>query len=321
MTEPLVYRSMRAGEGPAVVDLYSRVFGVPYSLEHWSWQYADGPRANLDEVFLCCSGDVLAGHTASVPAAYLLDGQPIGASHIQNICVDPTFRKRGIFTGILHEIRDYHDASDYLLATGHPNALSYPLMMRTGHYTHLFDIYPVGLSLDALGPAGDSGLRVEVSEPVFGPADTALFDRELAGVGVRNSREVDYLDWRFGATAPRDYRVVRAFDGEVLRGLAVAKIYAPGALVDLVEWIAEDDDALIRALLQGVAEAFGGGAVRTFETWSMEHNKLHPRLLGLGFERVERPTPFIARAPNDSASKTWMDAEAWFMSMADSDVY
>ncbi len=318
----LEFRSYAPGDEEALIALYSQAYQRPYDLERWRWQYPRHPRADLDGIILCWSGEKLAGHIAYAPYNFRVDGRVVPGALQQSVFVDSAFRRRGIAGRLVAELCDYHDTVGLEVDIVYPNDRSLGATAGTGRWEHICDIFPYELPVSEARAPAEVPLRIEVAdEASFTQQDMACFEREIPRGAICRCREAEVLSWRFHADSGRGYRVVRAMAGDQVAGLAVIKPYAPDRCIDLVELAAPDDEDLLRALLQGAAGAFGWDDQAQLKVWSMEHYPLHGALLRMGFRREERPTHVLVRVTSPGVSESWTDPASWYLSMADSDVY
>ena len=322
MSGPEHLRPCRESDAPAVIALYERSFGIPLAESRWRWMYRSVPGSDLSHTVGCWVDGQLVGYVASVPQTWMIEGDAVAGARIQDVCVAPHARGRGVFTRLLHQMRQQHDALELGMVIGFPNDRSRPIFEQIGHYERPADVQLWRCGVVTPPRADPAGLRVEVSRrPVFRRDDVACFARNLAAYPVFQARTEAYLNWRYGAESPQDYVVLRALDGTKQVGVAVAKHYRAGGSVDLLELITDDEPEVLGALLAEAPGAVGAPAGAALEFWAHESYTSNARLSLAGCSWAGTTTAMIARSPVRIAHEAWRDAASWYLSMGDSDVY
>ncbi len=312
-------RSCTPEDGEAIVALYRAAFAREHSLRRFRWQYLEVPGADPGCSVGCWSGGELVGLAAAIPLELSVEGRRRVVPRVQDVCVHPAHRRQGHFGRLLDALIQRHGELGHPLAYGLPNASSFPALTKPWRYLPVAELRVWGCRVEPSLAEERTALRVEIGPAGdFDARDTACFERALGAHPIRNARGPAYLNWRFGPTAPQRYVAVRAWEGEQLRGLMVAKHYASGGTVDLVEIAAEPEPALLRDLLIGAQRAFPG--VRDLQLWALAHDPTLPALRRLGFAPGERRLPLIARASTAGETTLWRRPQAWYLAMGDSDV-
>ncbi len=93
--ERFVTRSYQPGDESAILDLFTRSFHAPRSLEHFRWKYLQNPYGNA-HISLTFDGDgKLVGHYAGYPVPFVESGRPLLAHQIGDTMTDPSVRHIG----------------------------------------------------------------------------------------------------------------------------------------------------------------------------------------------------------------------------------
>ncbi len=313
-------RSCTPADAAAVVALYNRCFAATMTVDRWRWQYLEVPDARPDLSIVWEHDGGVLGFVGAVPQPWWRGGERIEAVRIQDVCVAEEARGRGIFSAMLRAQCRLPAPPGFRIAF--PNPQSQPAFLRDALFQRHDDIEvqrcPVA-ALSAFDAVDTAGVDVTVEHPPqFTAADSALLDAQRRGGVIAGARTLPWLQWRFGPRAPNDYVVVRARQAGALIGLVVAKHYAAGGTIDLVECSAVDRFEVTLALVRGVLAAMPHTQPQALEVWSPERYSHAAHLRQLGFVGGERHTAMVTRAPSRLRSE---GAAPWLLSLADSDVY
>jgi GNAT superfamily N-acetyltransferase len=314
------YRTYRAGDEAKILERYNAVFCKSRTLAEWRWEYQDNPGQRLDIVLAETPSD-LVGHTAAVPLTMRHDGRDVAAARIENVFVDSTFQRRGIFLASLLRLTDRLAAEvDYVITF--PNDNSLPGFLRTGQYVHVCDIACFALPLAELRGSRSAECSIEIeSAASLRVQDSEFAMRQLEAFAIHTTRSLEYLRWRYHPNSGRAYRVLRITRGGEQLGLAVAKAYPAARSLDLVEFLVMPEPALLNAVLAALAEAFAAQPLERVTLWSMPHYPMHGLLLDLGFAPETRVTHVLCKAFSARCSRRCGRPEAYYLAMGDSDVY
>ena len=318
--EAIRYRAYRAGDEARILELYNAVFGKSHTVAEWRWEYRENPRRRLD-IVVAEADSGLVSHAAAVPLTMRHDGLEVAAARIENVFVHPNFRRRGIFAETLLRLTNRLAAEAVDFVVTFPNDNSLPAFVQGGEYLHVCDIASMALPLAGLrsGPV-ECSLEIE-DVPAFRAQDCEFAARQLADFAIYTERSLEYLRWRYHRNSGRAYRVLRIIRGGEQVGLAVAKAYAAGGSLDLVEFLLVPEAALMSAALRALAENFGAQRLERVALWSMPHYPLHDSLLDLGFTPESRATHVVCKAFSARCSRRGSRPEAYYLAMGDSDVY
>lgn len=300
--------------------MYNKVFAKPQTLEQWRWSHLGNPVRRMDTQLGFC-GEKLIAQSAGIPLVLSHDSRLVSASRIQNVLVDPDWRGRGVFTETLLRLTKHleEQAVDFVLTF--PNDNSLPGFLKTGLYTHVFDMAALQLDVSAGMPSGEmEAVRVE-SGSGFKQADVDFIAGQLKRQAIFTVRSLEYLKWRYHPASGHQYRTLRVFRGEEQAGFAVAKEYPPEGSVDLVEFIFGDDEAAVRGLLNALGSLFQKDRFKVLNVWSLEHYPAHKCLRRVGFTPAGRSTHVVFKTFSSRCSPRCADPAAYFLMMGDSDVY
>lgn len=266
------------------------------------------------------SGETLIAQSAGIPLVMSHDGRIVGASRIQNVLVDPGWRGRGVFTESLLRLTKHLEGNKVDFVLTFPNDNSLPGFLKTGLYTHVFDMVALQWDSGAGLPEATGTVQAEIGSG-FNQGDADFIARATKGQAIFTVRSLEYLRWRYHPDSGREYRTVRAFRGGEQVGFSVVKAYPPEGSVDLVEFIFGDDEAAVRAAIGAIGGLFQQERCGVFNVWSKEHYPADACLRRIGFKPAGRSTHVVFKTFSARYSARCADPAAYFLMMGDSDVY
>lgn len=118
--EPLPIRPFRAGDEPALVDMFARVFGRAIDESHWRWKLLH-PDAGVGNVLLATSNELPVFQYAGIPTRFAIDGAPAQGMVSVDTMTAPEFRRRGLLTRVAAEAYAQWRANGADFVIGLPN--------------------------------------------------------------------------------------------------------------------------------------------------------------------------------------------------------
>ncbi|HSZ07372.1 MAG TPA: GNAT family N-acetyltransferase [Steroidobacteraceae bacterium] len=115
-----VFRPCRAGDEPALGDLFYRSFGGRVTEDHWRWKLRGQP-SSVDNAWLAtCAGQPIF-HYAGIPRRFSLGQKEVAAMLAVDAMTAPEFRRRGLLTRAVPEIHDNWRQRGVAFVLGLPN--------------------------------------------------------------------------------------------------------------------------------------------------------------------------------------------------------
>ena len=322
----LTVRRYQPGDETAILDLFTRAFHAPRSLEHWRWEYQQNPFGR-EHISVALDGGRMVGHYAGYPVLFRTGGADVLAHQIGDAMTDQTARHIGrgptaVFgRTVLHFYEAFCEnaiAFNYGFTAGTHQAF-------TIRFLRSFRVEPVTYR-ECRGPFRApgrlmrrlSGYRFEVVTRA-GPEFDAFFERVAPRYEFLVRRDARYLQWRYFDCPDIKYVVVTVKRWGELAGWIVYRmrdhrlilgdaLFSPGSL-----------DA-IRMVLHHVAAAHGASVI---EGWFPPRpHWFHHALSAAGF--VEKPEPqdlslMCARFTMTDATSRMR--ESLYYTMGDSDLF
>ncbi len=198
--ENAVIRPLRAGDLPAVCDLFEQVFGTARTPAQWSWKYRLETPLFSTPVGMVAEDDTgrILGHAGAVPLHGWLDGASCRMYQIADVMVHPRARghhaRSNLFTRLVRSLLEaLADPPEPVFAYGFPGRRPFLLGARARVYDRIEDARtfhrvprPALLRMGRLLPA-------TWEDPQFDSAWRRL--RRHVPLGV--ARDRNYLVWRY----------------------------------------------------------------------------------------------------------------------------
>ena len=284
---------------------------LPWSEEHFDWQFARGPCGQAKLRIVESGGSAVAMYAAT-RKRLSLNGGDTPAWMIQDVMTDPAFRGRGFLNHLAMLFMADMD-SDRLCGYTFPNKLSENSFRRNG-WTELMRV-PLRTA---------KAQAATIAEP---PRPVSTFEVETveiwqaAGVGIGVVRDRDYLNWRYGRPDTEYFRFVLG-DGD---GVLVLKIFdaEERRILHICElFVREQSRQLLVERTLAFVHAFAtANGADILTSWLPDG---HPDLVHYshaGFVRDDCNNRFIFVHGPAAMLSTICRAGSWHFSQGDSDVY
>lgn len=322
-------RSYHPGDEEQILALFTKVFGIPRSLDHWRWKFAANPAGRQVSLAVADDGRIV-GQYAALPAAAVSPHGPFTLTQGIDHMVDPEFQKRGVFAALARHFAEAHlgpssDAHYY----SYPLAEKHAIDERIGGAEIVHRVGALGWDLtraEPWRPTWRSGaLRVRVRRVARCPAAVdELWARTRPELGVAVRRDRRYLDWRYADCPDVDYSILVAESrlGGRLLGLAVLRFgwfdQPIATVVDLL--VPSAERAALAALLAACHERARARGLAAVKLWMPPGTALHGALRELGYTVEE--TPFLLNIRTGwHPERDALLRAGWYYTMGDSDIY
>lgn len=210
-----------------LVELFSKEFGPVNRLlnvNYNRWLYMENPNG-IAKIITAAQDGAWIGFMAMIPVVLTRQGAKETAYYVVNVLVDPAYRGRQIFSGMISVAADYCKSEDALLM-GYPNSAALGTWRRAG--------------MQFCRPLRAHFLRPRL--PGFGPFvwrnvhDTSNFERFAACYNedskttsrMRVLLSKDYLQWRYLEHPTTNYRLQLISSETQLLGLIATKHLCAG---------------------------------------------------------------------------------------------
>jgi hypothetical protein len=322
VTRETVIRPSGPGDEARLADLFSRVYGKPFSEERWRWKL--GRRGSpVPNAWLAERDGAPVCHYGGIPAGAQIEGREATVMVAVDALTSPEHRRQGLLTEVVRRAHDAWREGGIAFVLGLPNE-QWGSRARVLGWTPLFRLrwlafpfrpgailrrrYGAGVAA-GLGPLAAAWLRRRSPAPRpdrgvearaverAGPAFDALWERLRSTSRLSIRRDGPWVGWRFLEAPEPGYRVVVAErDGRPLGWSAFRMDRSRGHAVGLIADVAGDPseagsrDAVIEATLSALAAEGAESA----STLAVEGTERYRRLRGRGF--LPRPHGFVVHA-------------------------
>jgi GNAT superfamily N-acetyltransferase len=300
-----------------ILGLINRVQpDIPWSPEHFLWQFYGTDGANSSLLYLIISGDDVVSLYSAIKKRCWVGGELREAVMVQDVMTHPDFRGRG-FLDHLARVCAQDILDNGFCAYTFPNKLSENSFRRNG-WTELsgiplreMELVPRERGLDSAGC---------MAEPV------ACFDERAAriwgasGIAVGVYRDAEFLNWRYSRPGTEYFRFYMRGD----EGYLVLKLFDRGDtkvlhLLDLVVSAASKD--MVRSALEFTRDFATKMKADRLTCWL---HQAHPYAqvfeeFGLALDTDSDRVCFV-RSPERDEPR-FSDAAAWHLTQGDSDIY
>jgi GNAT superfamily N-acetyltransferase len=310
-------RAAGPADKPAILALINVIQPhIPWSSEHYDWQFLQGPAGPAEVRIIEADGRVVSLYVGTRKNLWV-DGVVRRGIMVQDVLTHPEYRGRGFLNGMatafLAEMRDWGDCG-YTF----PNKLSENSFRRSG-WTELTPIPALQHSLDPRAEdkiATAEGRLTEVA--TFEPSVDAIW--RSAGLRVGVLRDAAYLNWRYG----RPQTAYRRFLIEQNRGYLVLKLYDRGDskvmhVCDLV--LRAEARHLCDAVLADARMLAASAGATLITAWLPAGHPYRPQFEAAGLVPDMTNDRFAFTTGPDVTLGTLAQRSHWHLSQADSDVY
>lgn len=354
-TGGLSVRVAAAADAERLIGLFNEAFRKTKDARTARWKYFDSPHGQSTTLLAEGPNGEPAGAYSYVYRRFTWRGQPVEIAQASDAMVHPSFRKRGIFTGLDDLCAEAAGRRGVPACFATAGRQSHHGFLKNGWreigpyrtWIALFDtrrslarrfggaaalLSPlVGPALALAGKKPKSDLGAHRATPIarFDARVTALFDATKSRLPVVGVRDADWLNWRYVDTPTRKHRAFGITRGDAFVGYVVTEDGADnGYVVDLLGLDAAAEDAALRA---GLADLRGRGLPLAYVQASrcpvledlFARNGLFPHPKRQPFRFV---TPFIVRTfatPPEfqvPGADVLLDPTTWYILDGDRDV-
>jgi len=329
-------RGYREGDETDILTMFTEVFKVDRTLEHWYWKFRDNPFGAYRIAEAFGADGTLAGHYSGYPVPFYAPargGSEFLSYQIGDIMTRPGFRQVGLAnTSILGRMTDYFHHRFCISAVPFMYGFITGNHKRFGErflgYSYLHQIpYHVlniaGLRLNVKGRAAAflSGFSVK---PVahMRPEFDVFFQQVSEGYGLLVKRDAAYLKWRY-LDCP-DHRHT-LFAVRRLGRLAGWSAFSRrgGALIWGDALFRKTTDVrTVRVMLDYVLAHYFPGVARIEAWFSPEPQWWTALLRDVGFRATDEPNKLVAGVTifDRSFSLEWIQRNLYY-AMGDSDLF
>jgi hypothetical protein len=306
-----IIRPATAADKSAILALINVIQPhIPWSAEHYDWQFARGP-AGPAEIRVVECDDTLVSLYVGTRKPLWVDGKIESGIMVQDVLTHPSYRGKGMLnalaTSFLSEMQERRECG-YTF----PNKLSENSFRRSGWN----ELMPV--------PALECNV---VSQDSFGVSaiEVSAFDSSIdtiwpnAGIQIGVARNAQYLNWRY----ERPDTVYRKFVVPDV-GFFILKSYDRGTqkvvhICDLI--LHEHARDQCRPILDSVKSLAAQSGASLLTCWVPPNHPYRQTFEDVGFVRDTKNDRFVFTTGPVALLPTLTNVSHWHFSQGDSDVY
>ena len=243
------------------------------NLDNWHWKFkGSNPAGEPIMIYAENDGETI-GHFAAIPMNYWFDGEKVVGSHSAAMMIDPVWQNKGLIKFVADKLIKELGEQKIPFTYGYPNDNAYDLHVKLLGYEdvtmqRLF-YKKMKNNRDNIPVPTSEGLNWQKIE-CFDDRVNALWDsakNDFKVIVIRNSA---YLNWRYLDRPDVPYYAFGAFNGDILEGYCVLKIYQGenvlrGHFIDLFTHDGNSDCG--RFLVENGLRYFGSKGVDEVTLW------------------------------------------------------
>jgi hypothetical protein len=317
-----VARPYRDDDEARVLELWRVAFGRDLEPAVWRWKYADNPFGR--RILLCLDRDDGAALVmySGVPYRAVWNGRRVEIVQLMDIMSHPDSRKTGLFVKAAEVFFELFAGGDSVLYYGIPGRYHFDIGAKYLKYSELSSgvTYLCSDAAALTRPKAKLGGSVALIDRATPELDRAWSEAK-AHYPLAAVRDAAFVDWRFFRHPTRTYQVYVYRSGMRRRVRGYAVIGIEGLVAKLADLMMPADEAMVAALLGGVAARVAAQGTERLETWLPGGHFLARTLEATGWAREPEPLGIVPTARSFGGGLTipWT-AENLYYSMADSDL-
>ena len=361
MSDRFTIAEYESRDWPQVQALLATVYGRDSHKLHteaeWSWRYHNGVFKSRIWLAKDQDGRVVALRP-TVTRTVKIGDRYARAVHFMDVMTHPDYRRRGLFTQLMHKATDMAIRQGPGICYSFPNEDSFPGYTKKTDWHHIgsFSVFmrPVNARAllqerggsqwlrQALAPLLQLGLSLicrprrpdHVAElcvqqlESFPQRFEDFWERAATEYEVVLRRDRQYLDWRYIQRPSATYTIHAAEQGEEIMGFIVGRSWHVhgtncGLIVDLLT--CDQDQNIAQALIARAVQDFALNGASAVVCLMFDHQTYCQALRREGFIRVpEKLLPrrfrFMARVnQDDPAMRQALSIRNWYLAAGDND--
>jgi GNAT superfamily N-acetyltransferase len=354
-TGGLTVRTAGKADAERLIGLFNEAFRKAKDARTAHWKYFDSPHGVSTTLLAEGPRGEPAGAYSYVYRRFTYRGAPVEIAQASDAMVSPSFRKRGIFTGLDDECAETAGRRGVPACFATAGRQSHHGFLKNGWreigpyrtWIALFDtrrslarrfggasallapFVAVGLAVGGKRPRLELGGHAVLPTPRFDDRFTALFEATKARLPLVGVRDAAWLNWRYVDTPTRKHRAFAILRGDALVGYVVTEDGEKNGYV--VDLLGQDEAAEDAALRAGLADLRARGLPLAYvqaprcpplerlfaRNGLFPHPKRQPFRFVTPFIVRTFPTPPHVRVPGQ---KVLLDPASWYILDGDRDV-
>ncbi len=319
-------RPYNSGDEHQIMEMDWLLFPDPWNkrdLENWYWRYRGNNPAGKAIIYVMENDGRLIVHFAAIPYRLRVFGEDVLGSHSIGSMVLPEYQGKGLIKFVADKL--FEEAIDrrVTFSYGFPNDLAYDLHKKLMGYNDIIQVYTMEKETDLSGilkeQRGSTQLKF-LSIDQFDQSVDALWDQVKDDYKIWVIRNAVFLNWRYIQRPDQKYHAFGAYEGDVLVGYVILKLYKDGEIlkghiIDILVLTGRKDMA--EFLIDESEKYFVANKTNIASSWVVGSDFFKEIFLSRGFKPVS-PRPLICRFNfGKEKHQNVLDGKNWFFAMGD----
>jgi len=328
-------RSYKPGDEAGFQKLDQLVEAHPFNrrnLDNWFWKFKGNNPAGDPIMIYAENNGIIIGHFAAIPMNYWFNGEVVVGSHSAAMMIDPDWQNKGLIKFVADKLIKELEDKKIPFTYGYPNDNAYDLHVKLLEYE---EVTAQRLFINSMKNK-KKNISVTISidfkwEKIerFDRQVNRLWDKAKNDFKVIVIRNSAFLNWRYLDRPNVPYYAFGAFNGDILEGYCVLKIYQDenvlrGHFIDLFTQDGNSDCG--RFLVENGLRYFNNKRVDEVTLW-MQGSPFFENILkefgfqvggvsGGGWPGATRP--MICRFNVEPGKhRPWLNEKNWYFTMGD----
>jgi hypothetical protein len=299
-------------------SLFTEAFNRNYSVETYTWQFLQNPAGFLVSNAIDQDNEnKLAGTSSGVILKAQLNGKRCTSCRIQNSMTANEYRGQGLFKLTADDLaRQFFEQGGDFMVTYPTRDISMHTFYSLGF--RCFPIHTWRMQVNDEMQNRSGILHTEIAD--FNQEDVALMGEFLSQYNISQTRDIDFLNWRYGQHSDKKYYILRLKEEDILKAVLIYKIYQKE--LDIVDVFYPAKEAkYFETLLDELQRFATVHHCENINIWSAAHYSFHNLIVNYGFKETEMITNISFKFNPELEDELLEHIDNYYFSYGDSDVY
>ena len=300
------------------IALFNEAFNRTYKPETFSWQFLQNPDGFLVSNAKDADNDnKLAGTSSGVILNAQLNGKLGTSCRIQNSMTANEYRGKGLFKLTAEDLaRQFFEQGGAFMVTYPTRDVSMHTFYSLGFKCFPIHTWRMQVNTEKHNLSGI--VKSEIAD--FNQEDVALMSEFLNQYNISQTRDIDFLNWRYGKSPDKKYYILRLKKENKLNAILIYKIYQKE--LDIVDvFYPVNEGKYFEMLLDGLQYFASGHQCEQINLWSAPHYAFHNLMVEYGFKATEMITNISFKFNPELEGELLEHIDNYYFSYCDSDVY
>lgn len=315
-------RDYISGDEFKIIELFKIVFKKNFDEKYWKWRFLENIE-NMLMIKLVFDKDLLVGHYAVSPFYMAAGGKKILAALSITTMTHPQYKGKGIFKKIARDLySSQYENNKLVIVYGFPNSNSHYGFIKNLGWENISQIPVFKLIVDHFLMKNYYSSIVIVDN--FTCKHELAYSKITEKYDLKILKTKKYLEWRYIYNPINRYTIFSLAEDEKTDWYVVTKIYQIDKCqdvydVDILELIIPDDEKIINDFIFSIINFYKKYKLCSINCWVPLDDNKHILMEKVGFFPSGPVTYFSFKRIDSGFSIS--NANLWYYSMGDSDVY